>query len=218
MKKTCAILFSFLTFFFLSSTTVSAILNVNLTGFEGRKELKGELRENKGEIREMRASISAEILAKREEFKLKLAAIKDERKKMVVERVASQAAQINLRKIDQMMEVLNRLTEVLGRIEEKKGTLGVGGNLGTLITTARSAIESAKTAVIAQAQKEYVISITTEGALRTTVGQTISQLEADLRLTREKVIAARKAVNGVFVEFMKLKNEGEASGSGEMTQ
>jgi hypothetical protein len=235
MKKRVAILFSFLVLFLLSTSSARAELNnastsgryyPRVTVAEERKELRAtvvqerqDFRANvKEERQEFRASVSAEILAKREEFKLKLKTIKDTRKQLTLERVASRSAEINKKRTDQMMNVLDRLTELLSRLEEKinQGNLGNQGNLSSLIVLARTAIQNAKDAVGVQSQKEYVISITTESALRQTVGQMMSQLEQDLRATREKVIAARKATMDVFAEFMKLKGEKEASGSGEI--
>jgi Skp family chaperone for outer membrane proteins len=225
MKKTIGILFSFLVLFFLSTVSANAILenssssgrmNPRATVIEERQEVKGNLREIKGELRDERASVSAEIQAKRDEFKLKLAMIKDARKQQVLERVASKSAEINKKRTDQMMEVLNKMTVILERIANFQFQIP-NSKLDGLIVTARTAIETAKSAVTAQSQKDYTITITTESALRTTVGQMMLQLENDLRLTREKVILARKAVNDVFSEFMKLKGEKEASPSSKIT-
>lgn len=169
----------------------------------------------KENIKENRASLSAEIKAKRDEFKLKLQTIRDTRKQEKVDRVNSRLPEINKKRTDEMTAILDRLQNVLGRIEEKvkQGNQSNQGNLLALITTAQSAIDAARATVLTQSQKTYVVTITTEGELRITVGQTVSGMEQDLRLTREKVISARKAVKDAFAELMRLKGEKEATGS-----
>ena len=55
-------------------------------------------------------------------------------------------------------------------------------------------IQTSMNAVAAQASKEYAPQITTESALRQTVGITSQQLKTDLTATHKTVITAHQAV------------------------
>lgn len=185
---------------FLSSFTSSfAIFIVDpKSAFEITEEMKNQ----------SRASASAE-------FKMKLKDIRDTKKQKKVDRINSRLPEINKKRTDQMLEVLTKMTEILNRIDEKSNQRNRGdrGNLLALIGKAQIAIDTAKAEVTLQSQKEYIVTITTEGELKLTVGKTVSGMEQDLRATREKVISARKAVVDAFSALMQLKGGSEATGS-----
>lgn len=206
--------------FFLLLTSFSSAQAIYIQGSQGATGSADKPRLLR-ERTEARATISAEIQAKREEFVKKLQEIKDQKKQNLVQKISDKINEINQKKTTQMMEVLDKMGKILDRIESEAtlgdfGTLGSLGSLENLIKNARSAIETAKTAVQAQQEKEYVVLITTEGNLRINVGQTVSMMENDVRTTRQKVIDARKAVFDAVGEFMKMRNQREASGSGSL--
>lgn len=137
----------------------------------------------------------------REAFKAKLAEIRDERKKNVVDNIDMRIKAINAKRTEQMSEHLDKLTQVLGRISSKSAVLKAEGKNTTVvdagIASAQSSIESAKVAVTAQMAKEYAIQITTEKNLGQAVKSVLLQFRTDLKLTYDKVVAAHKAVVAV---------------------
>lgn len=138
---------------------------------------------NKTDVRELRASKSAEM---RVEFKAKLAKIRDEKKKAIVEKLDARFAEVNEKRTNQMSGHLYRMSGILDKVTGKD------------VTAARAAIQVASTAVSAQAAKSYLITITTEANLKMDVGKVRSQLESDLRVVHQLVIEARKAVQAVI--------------------
>lgn len=243
MKKFVFFVFVFL---FFSSTTFSfALQEKEKTNFQAQKE--NMLREQKdlpvvnfenkqgfktatsSEERERvmiqmreeeRASVSAQIQAKRDDLKKKLEAFQNQNKARIIERINARLGELNKKRISEMLQVLERLTRALGRMEDAVLSFsGNESNLNDLILKAKQAISEAKTAVETQSQKEYVVLVTTELAARATVGQTVSGAEGDLQNVRKRVIFAREAVVRVFTELMKMKNENlkESSGSGVLT-
>lgn len=166
---------------------------------EKRKELKEQMEENREAMKE-------KFKAQREAFKEKLETIKDEKKKMTVEKVDARLLEINKNRTDRMAESLTKLKEILAKITEKAGATPSSA-LSQAITSANTAITTAETAVAAQAGKEYVATITTESTLRQTVGTVMSQLQKDLQTTNAIVITAKKAVRTAGMELAKQNGE-----------
>lgn len=128
------------------------------------------IREDRREmIKDVRASDSA---------KANLKKIRDEKKRMIVERLDTRFNEVNAKRTSQMAKHLDKMTKILGRdIPE---------------------IQAARDANTAQAAKTYTITITTEKNLKMDVGKVRSQLEADLKAVHQLVVAAREAVRAVI--------------------
>ncbi len=149
----------------------------------------------------------------RQAFQEKLKIVRDEKKKTRVERLEAQMNEINKKRTDEMLKNLNKMQALLARIEEIAKELldkfGVKINLTNYTAASKnaaSAIAAAQAAVQAQANKIYTPNIVSEAALRVTVGQNVSQLQADLRAVREKVLAAKKALIDVYLALAKARN------------
>jgi hypothetical protein len=139
-----------------------------------------QIREAKREmVQEVRASKAAE-------FRQKLATIKDERKKSLLEKFDKQVAELNARRTTEMTKSLEQMSVVLNKRIAKGDSVGVD--------TANGALEIAKAAVIEQAAKVYVLTITDETQLRENANVVKSQLMADLKAVQDKMKAARQAV------------------------
>lgn len=176
---------------------------------------EARLEEHRVRIEEKKASASAEIKAKREAFQEHLAKIKDERKQKILEHLVTRYAHINERWTTHFLHVLDRLSQILDKLEmrmQEAADKGVDTNaVPEAITVARAAITDAQTVVENQAAKVYTIEIslrTTESPSADAVGDETTlrndasavheTLRADLTATRSTAQAAREAVHAVF--------------------
>lgn len=161
------------------------------------KETTVELREKmKAAIAAKRAAVKEAVATRREEFKAKLQTIRDEKKKAIVERIDAKLATVNAKHTDRFTQVLSNLQIVLDKIAEDIDK-----------TEAQAAIDAAKLAVENQAAKTYIITISTDSALRSDVGTVTSQLRQDLTGTHKAVIAAKKAVQTLRGDSVMIKKE-----------
>lgn len=166
---------------------------------EAAKERWEELKTNREAKRE---EVKTNIQARREEVKAKVSAMRDARKKQVVERVQSKLSDVNARRTDHFLKVLERLSTVLDKIASRtEKAKAEGKNVTTIeaaISSARTAISSAETAVNTQKAKTYEITVTDDTTAKNDVGATVKQLEFDLQGVQKTVQAARDAVHNVF--------------------
>lgn len=142
--------------------------------------------------------ITQQISEARMEFKEKLQEISDKAKQAVLERIVNKINENNAFKTKQLSERLDRLTEILSKISKMAADLEEQGavvtTLNNQITKANSAIEDAKESVATQMEKEYIIDITTEQALRTNARSTIQKYVADMKAVLQDVLIAHRAV------------------------
>ncbi len=169
-----------------------------------REEIKKEVEDKIKEKKEM-------FEASREAFLQKKKLIRDENKQKILEKIDSMMNEVNTKHTVSMTEALNKFSGILDTMASKAGELKTKGADTTAfdaaMTKARSAIEAAKAKIAEQAAKDYTISISTEDALRSAVGETRSQLEADLHSVRDSVKLAKEAVRDVAKELVKLRKE-----------
>ncbi len=169
-------------------------LKVRPTLTSAMKDAKSEIHDKKEEARA--------------EFKTKLAEIKDARKQSIVTNIDTRINTINKNRTDEMSKRLERLTTILTKISTKEATLSSEGkNTTTLkndITAATAAINAAITAVSDQAAKDYVVTLTTDTALKTNVSTVIKQFMADIKAVFLKVVAAQTAVFKAHTDLAKL--------------
>ncbi|MBI4085895.1 MAG: hypothetical protein HY433_01465 [Candidatus Liptonbacteria bacterium] len=169
---------------------------------ERRAELKTQMQEKREEFKKTieakREELKNEIEARKEALKIRLKAIKDERKKLAVERIDDGLGKMNARMTAHFTDVLDKLADVLGRIVSRTDKAADGGldvsAVRTAVTEAESAIASARSAVAAQAGKAYSITVTTEDTLRADVGGARKALHDDLKKVQDAVKAAREKV------------------------
>lgn len=161
---------------------------------------------------EMREASRAAIKAKLEEFKQRIAQIRDERKKAIVEKINSKIQNANTRLTNKMNKALDKLAQILNGIKEKAEALKAAGEdtaiLDNAIAAAETAIIDARTAVTAQAGKVYSVNITDEANLRNTIGQMVSQFRLDIQAVHKLVVNAKQAVAKAISELAKLGGVG----------
>jgi phosphatidate phosphatase PAH1 len=129
--------------------------------------------------------LKADIVARRATFKENLKKIKDEKKRVIVEKLDTRFNEVNAKRTSEMGRHLDKLTEILAK---------VSGD----VAGASSAIQTARDANTLQAARTYTITITSEANLKTNVGKVRNQLEFDLKAVNELVILARKAVQSLL--------------------
>lgn len=154
-------------------------------------------------------------------YQAKLAAIKDERKKALLEKIDNRISTINKNSVDKMSLALEKLSTYLTKIAEKTSALKAAGTNTTIvesaIVAAQTAITTARAAVAAQVIKQYVITLGDESTLKTTVGATLSQFRQDISATHKTVQDAKFAVVKAQVEFVKLTGKNNKNASGAAT-
>lgn len=155
------------------------------------------------------ASESAKM--KRDEFRAKISAIRDEKKKAIVEKIDQRLVLINANRTTIMLRHLAKIEEILNRIENRTDKVAATGKdvtfVRTAIVTSRTAITTARTAVNAQAAKVYTINITTEDNLGASVSATRTAFAKDLQTAHQAVVTARKSVRDVLKALAKIVGE-----------
>lgn len=157
---------------------------------EKTKEIRDDKRDIKkatsaGERKEARMELKDDIKERRAIFKDNLKKIKDEKKKLIVEKLDVRFNEVNAKRTAQMTTHLDKMSEILTKVTGDTASASL-------------AIQTARDAVTAQSEKTYVVTISSEANLKMDVGKVRSQLEADLKSVNELVIAARKAVQAVL--------------------
>lgn len=171
------------------------------------KEKREDLMEK---IQQKRAEAQQKFQAKRAALQQKIASIKDEKKRQLVERIDNKLSTVNNNRTNQMTQNAEKLSNILDDIKEKASTAKENGKntntVDTAITKAETAIQNAKTAVQTQASKEYVITITATGSgqLKSSIGATTKQLQADLSTSHKLLVAAKQAVQQAHMELSKV--------------
>lgn len=172
-----------------------------------REEFKDKRMALHDEIKEKRQEAHDRFKKAREQFKERLASITAEKKRIVVERIDTKMTSMNTRRTDHMADVLDKLSGVLARIENKAASASAAGIdtsiVDDAIQAAHDAIAAARAAVTAQAGKDYVITLGDETGIRNAVGQTVSGLQKDLRDTHKLIVDAKQVVMKAAKELAK---------------
>lgn len=135
-------------------------------------------------------NVGEKIASKEAVLKAKLDAFKDKRKAEIAQRVSSNLNKINAKRTEQMTKNLQVMTNILGRLESK----ATGASASAEIAKAKDAIASAQSAVTAQSEKDYTVTVTTENKIRVDTKAKRDQLMKDLQATRKLVIDAKQSL------------------------
>jgi len=144
-------------------------------------------------ITKIREDTAAMIQAKRAEFNTKLQTIKDQNKKSLVERINSRLAEINKNQTDKYNVILGELQSFLDKISSSATPTASLAN----ITNAQNKINIAKSAVSAQAQRVYIMTITDDATLRQNAGAVVSQFRQDITSVYKLVVDAKQAIQSL---------------------
>lgn len=145
---------------------------------EAKTRMETAREEAKVRIEAVREDAKAKMESQREKAGKRLDDIRDKSKKQMAEKIAEQLEKLNKKWTDHFVQSLERYDAIILKIQERADIAATNGKGITLVSaaikSANTAIESARTAVIAQAAKTYALdasSITTTTATTTTSGQ-----------------------------------------------
>jgi DNA-binding FrmR family transcriptional regulator len=223
MKKVIAFLAAFLVFLTLSPVSARGNEDINEGRFLERIKLATPSADDEDEDEADEVEPRLEILRKREEereeereehkeeLRTKLQAIKDENKQKVVEKLDERLSMMNENWTQHWNNVLERLNQILDKIEARAEKLGEQGKDTAAVTQqinyAQAAIDTAQSAVDAQAEKEYTFEITEETQVREEVKVTIAQFKADTRKVLDSIKSARENVRLALIQVGQLTGE-----------
>lgn len=166
-------------------------------------QLKDKREAAKNRLETVRKEAKKAAETRRAELKDKISKLRDEKKKQIATRLDQQMARLNARWTDHFNNMLDRLLEILGRIElraDKAQTAGRDVSAArTAIASAKATIESARAAVETQAKKTYIADFSSEKELRVGFKAAKEQLRKDLFGLRDGAMkSARRAVQSAF--------------------
>jgi len=172
---------------------------------EGIRQAKDNFRST---LEAKRAELKGRIDAKRAELKERLRQIKDERKRLAVERIDQRIDALNERVLSHYTDVLEKIEEALSRVSSRSDKAEVNGldvsAVRPMISEAESVIAASRSAIELQADKTYSIEINEEDTLRIDVGETRKAVHADLSNVRDTVRSAHDAVRRVAVALAQI--------------
>jgi len=142
---------------------------------------------------QLKPTLQAQRQDARQDFKDKLAQIKDARKQTLVNKIDTRIETINTNRTQAMSKSLTQLSAILDRVVSKSATLTPAPTMDK-VTLAKEKLSAAQTAVTAQAAKQYVISITNDSTLKTDVMTTLTTFRTDITATHKTVLDAKQAV------------------------
>lgn len=194
-----------LVLFFLLAALFPSFVNAQiLTSTNSASSLKQRIKD----IVQIKSEETKQTLKlKRDEFKAGIQTIKDQRKKLLVERIDTKIAELNKKSTDGFSEVLAGLQTFIDKISQSTNDEKVLAD----IKVAQTAIDTAVVAVASQSAKTYTIQITTEQNLRINVGTTMSQFRQDLMATHKLVVDAKQAVQALNKDRVIMKKEATRS-------
>lgn len=207
-------------FLFVFVTTVNAVVS---TGVESSKNTttgdaktktadpsiklneQMQLLQKQKNVEAIRAKEEAMAIArtKKEEFKTRIQTLKDQKKKILIEKIDRKLAKINQKQTTKFSEVLVRLQGFLDKIKQSATDAKVLSD----IASAQTAIDTAKTALDIQTSKNYTIEIADETTLKINAGTVVSQLRQDLTAVHKLIVEAKQAVQKLNSDRELIKRE-----------
>lgn len=188
-------------------------------------QLKDEREVAKKRIETAREEAKKVVETRRAELKDKISKLRDGKKKQIATRLDEQLARLNAQWIDNFNNVLNRLSEVLGKVELRSSKAEMAGKdvtaVKTAIQNAKTAIETARTAVEFQAKKTYTATFGSESELGAAFKAIKEQLHSDLTSLRDGAMkGAREAVQNALqaLKGVSKVNEEPTAGTAPVSQ
>jgi len=180
-------------------TEVQNLLNeVKQKREEYRKEFEGSKEEMKAKMAEVKAS-----------WKEELGKIKDEKKKLIADRVFNNINELNTLITGRLSEKADQIENVLVSIESRISKAKNNGtdvsSLDSYISKAKDAISSARDAIKTQSEKTYNTTLTDDTQLKTEMQALRDQFKTDIKVASEAVKSAHEAVKNTATELAKIK-------------
>jgi len=173
--------------------------NIKAKRAELNTQLKATQEAAKNRLEAAREEVKQTVEARQTELKDKISKLRDKKKRQIVTRLDEQMARLNIQWTDHFSNVLNRLLEILGKIELRTTKAETSGKdvtaVKTAIQNAKAAIETARTAVETQAKKTYIATFSSETGLGAAFKVVREQLRKDLFGLRDGAMkSARETV------------------------
>lgn len=147
------------------------------------------------------------------ELQEKLKVVRDEKKKVMVERIDERISAMNKNHTKRLLTVLEKLEAILNKISDRAQKLKeIPAGLNTTavdsaIASAKTAINAAKEVIVTQSAKTYSVEITSEAKLKANVGAVVSMFRKDLRDAHKAVIDAKQSVQKAERELALIRGE-----------
>jgi len=177
--------------------------NIKAKRTELNTQLKKAQEAAKNRLEVAREEVKKTVEARQTELKDKISKLRDKKKRQIVTRLDEQMARLNIQWTDHFSNVLNRLLEILGKIELRTTKAETSGKdvtaVKTAIQNAKAAIETARTAVETQAKKTYIATFSSETGLGAAFKVVREQLRKDLFGLRDGAMKnSREAVQNAL--------------------
>lgn len=140
---------------------------------DAKQKMETAREETKSRIEAKREEVKNKMEAQREKAKQRITDIRDKAKQEMAAKIAEQFEKLNEKWTDRFTEQLDRLGEILLKMQERADIAATNGKdvsaTSAAIQSAKTAIATAQTAVAAQAAKAYVLNAS---AVKTAVATT----------------------------------------------
>ncbi len=147
-----------------------------------RQAAQAEFREK---VKTQREEAKKRFAGENEKFSERLNNLNDEKKAAIIEKIGNRLTIMNTKYTDKLTNATARLEEILNKItEDTEAAKNEGKDTAeteAAIATATDSIETAKTAIVNQASKEYIPDISNTDNLGESVSETVQALKSDLK-------------------------------------
>jgi hypothetical protein len=176
---------------------------------EKRTELIKAIQEKrdifKGDLDAKRAAMASTTASIRANFKADLEKIKDENKRMKVEKVGNNLIELNTKITEKSAERINKIEEVLISLESRADKAALEGlnmtNVLAHIANSEAIIAEARLAISTQATKTYTVAITDEATAKASLQTSRDLLKKDIEVMNTKIKAAHDATKKAVEAF-----------------
>lgn len=178
------------------------VLPVSAVEGTEQKKTSEQTEAYKAELRLVKEKAKAEIKEikdrKKEEFQQKIGLIKDEKKEAIATKLNEKLCEVSDRRTTQMLSNLNKMREILARVEARAAAVETRGvdttSVKAEIAQAKLVIDQAEKAVEAVAANPCGLNTSgSDTAVKNEAANAIKTLETHLRSANVKVKEARKA-------------------------
>ncbi len=178
--------------------------------FQTRVDLDKKDRPSDLVSRKNRDGAISDRKTRREEYRERLLALKDERVQRIIERVDSRLDSLNERWARHANTALDRLSSLLAKIESRTDKAEEAGrdvsSVREAIVSAETAISEAQAVVYAQASTDYVITINDETNLGSDVSSAIDLFQSDVSEVKESIKKAHGAVKQALRTLQSIRD------------
>ncbi|TSC86645.1 MAG: Uncharacterized protein G01um10147_857 [Microgenomates group bacterium Gr01-1014_7] len=146
------------------------------------------------------AAVKEKMATREAALKKKLDAFKDRKKATYSAKISENLNKINQKQTASMLKHLDKMTSILTKLEKIEGAS---------TADAKTAINAAKAAVSAQAEKDYTLVVTSESKVKTDSQSLRDSLHTDLKAVRALVVDAKQSVANAIKTAKSNTKEGK---------